>query len=373
MLRSKLRSIFFPNQFIFLLTFINIAVTAVFVALSSWAIYNTACLLADGMLSMTVQKQNLFESTLYQYLWVFSLCAVFLGGLIHYYLTKKVTEPLKKLIFSTKKMKQGQYVPISVTVKRDGEIGELINHFNELAQQLETNEKQRRKLVSDLSHEFRTPLTNLNGYLRALQSGILEGDERLYQALYEESSKLTQLVEQIEKLKEWDDMAERTVVEKEAVNMKEFIGKSVKIFHWTLEQNDMDLVLDVESSIVAIDSTSISQVMSNLLDNAIRYYKGTGPIIIKGEKLPSEYKVSVTGPGRIISKADRERIFDRFYRTEKSRSRKLGGSGLGLAISKEIVERHNGKIGLQSESDIHTFWFVLPHLLQTTAHDGGLD
>jgi two-component system sensor histidine kinase BaeS len=345
---------------IFRLTFINIVITAIFVAYSSWAIYNTACLLADGMLSMTAQKQNLFETTLYQYLWIFSLSAVFLGGLIHYYLTKKITEPLKKLILSAKEMKQGNYIPIQVPVKEDGEMGELINHFNELTKQMETNEKQRRKMVSDLSHEFRTPLTNLNGYLRALQSGVLEGDERLYQALYEESSKLTQLVEQMERLKEWDDMTERAADKIEAVDMKEFIEKSVEIFHWTLAQKDIELVMDVESSVVDIDATSISQVVSNLLDNAIRYYEGTDPITIKGEKLSKAYRVSITGPGRTIAKAERKRIFERLYRTESSKSQATGGSGLGLAISKEIIERHHGKINLQSDGSTHTFWFTLP-------------
>nr|WP_266095256.1 sensor histidine kinase [Gracilibacillus oryzae] len=122
----------------------------------------------------------------------------------------------------------------------------------------------------------------------------------------------------------------------------------------------MKVLVKAESGIVLVNDRSISQVLSNLLDNAIRYYEGTGPLIIKGECSDSEYKFTVTGPGRAIRPEDSERIFERFYRTEHSRSREFGGSGLGLAISKEIIEQHNGKIGVQSEGNNHTFWFVLP-------------
>src|SRR5699024_763667 len=109
-----------------------------------------------------------------------------------------------------------------------------------------------------------------------------------------------------------------------------------------------------------IDATSISQVVSNLLDNAIRYYEGMGPIMIKGEKLSKTYKVSITGPGRIIAKTEKKKVFERLYRTESSKSQATRGSGLGLAISKEIIERYHGEINLQSDGNTHTFWFTLP-------------
>jgi len=132
------------------------------------------------------------------------------------------------------------------------------------------------------------------------------------------------------------------------------------LFNWILEQKNIELVMDVESNVVDIDATSISQVMSNLLDNAIRYYEGTDPITIKGEKLSKAYKVSITGPGRSIIKVERKRIFERLYRTESSKSQAKGGTGLGLAISKEIIERHHGEISLHSDGSTHTFWFTLP-------------
>ncbi|WP_077602940.1 sensor histidine kinase [Oceanobacillus sojae] len=359
MLQNKWGRNFLPKRFLIQLTVINMIVIVAFVMLSSWAIYNTACMLADGLTSMTEQKQNQFQATLFQYLWIFSISAVILGSLIHFYLTKKMIQPLRELIQSTKEMKQGQY-PSSIHVKGDGEVGELIRHFNDLVQQLETNEQQRKNLVSDLSHEFRTPLTNLNGYLLALQNGVMEGDEKLYQSLYAESSKLTQLVEQMEQLKEWDDMQIYSFHEKELTNMQEFIERSIKIFQWPLEKKQIELKTDIQTGTAVINRTSISQVISNLMDNAIRYYDDAGPINIKGEEMHNEYKVSITGPGRAISEKDKERIFERFYRIETSRSREFGGSGLGLAISKEIIERHHGEIGVQSKGNMHTVSFIIP-------------
>lgn len=359
MLKNKWGNGLVPKQFLFRLTLINILVITSFVGLSSWAIYNTACVLADGLVSMSNQKQAKFEATLLQYLWIFSISTIIIGSLTHFYLTKKLIHPLRELIDSTKKMKYGKY-PEPITVKPDGEIGELISHFNDLVSQIEANEQHRRKLVSDLSHEFRTPLSNLNGYLHALQSGVLEGDNKLYQSLYEESKRLIHLVEQMEQLKEWDYISNQRFTQKAPSNMKKLVDQTVEMFRWTLKQVNIKVVVDVTSSIVMVNSGAITQVISNLLDNAIRYYEGEGPITIKGKMNQSTYYLSLTGPGKPISIEKQERIFDRFYRIDHSRSREFGGSGLGLAISKEIIERHHGKLDVSSDGNIHTFWIELP-------------
>src|SRR5699024_10312983 len=131
-------------------------------------------------------NQKQFDSTLYYYLWIFSFIAIIIGSIIHYYLTKKTIRPLKRLTESTKSMKEGNY-PKPLEVTTNDEIGQLTSHFNGLIQQLKNNHEHRQKLVTDLSHELRTPLSNLNGYLYALKNGVIEGEEELYESLYEES------------------------------------------------------------------------------------------------------------------------------------------------------------------------------------------
>ncbi len=348
-----------PKQLLFRLTFMNIIVIATFIALSSWAIYNTACILADGLTTMTHIKQAKFESTLFQYLLIFSISTILISSVIHFYLTKRVIHPLQELIQSTKRMRNGYY-PKPMKVKYEDEIGELIIHFNDLVKQLKDNEQHRQKLIADLSHEFRTPLTNLNGYLKALKSGVIQPDEDLYQSLFEETSRLIKLVEQMELLKEWNAVTEQTFSEKTRIDMKILAEESSRMFRWSLKEAGIKMDFQVESGFVHVQSEGISQVLNNFIDNAIRYYQRAGNITVEGKKLHSEYMISVIGPGEPIPMEEHERIFQRFYRLNEAGTQDKGGTGLGLAISKEIIEHHNGRIGAVSDGNIHTFWFTLP-------------
>ena len=358
-MRNKIKNLSFPKRFLARLTFINIVVITALVGVSGWSIYNTACVLADGLTTMTNDNQTLFEKTLLQYLLFFSITTIFIGSLAHFYLTKKLINPVQEIILSMKKMKQGEY-PSQINVKAKGELAELISQFNDLVQQLKSNEEQRRKLVSDLSHEFRTPLSNLSGYLKALQTGVIDGDQKLYQSLNEETNRLIHLVEQMELLKEWNYVSSQTFMEKSSVQIKTLVEKSIEMFKWTLLETNIKVNVDIEPSMLTVNSEALIQVISNLMDNAINYYEGTGPIIIKGTNLKTEYILTITGPGKRITEHDRQRIFERFYRTDHSRSRDSGGTGLGLAISKEIIEQHKGKIDVSSKNNVHTFWVTLP-------------
>ncbi|MEN1967227.1 ATP-binding protein [Lentibacillus sp. N15] len=355
----KLKKRWLPSKFLWRLTLTNIIIIAFFIGLSSWAIYNTACFLADGMGAMNPNKQSQFDSTLFQYLWIFSISAIFIGSLIHFYLTKELIRPIRQLIESTRRMKQGQY-PDPIQIKYMDETGELVGHFNDLVQQLKHNQQHRQKLVSDLSHEIRTPLANLNGYLSALKNGVITGDQQLYQSLYDEVTRLTHMVEQLDQLKEWDYRAQQTFSEKASTDLALLLEQTVNMFQWALKRAGIKWEVRTVSGMAMINDEAISQVISNLIDNSIRYYEGNEPMVLKGEPYQTEYKISVTGPGKIIPDADQERIFERFYRVDSSRTRDTGGTGLGLAIAKEIVEHHNGTIGMQSTSHVHTFWFTLP-------------
>jgi two-component system, OmpR family, sensor histidine kinase BaeS len=360
LLWNKRAKTFLPNKLLWRLTFVNVIVVGIFIALSSWAIYHTACSLANGLGSWNDSKQQLFNSTLFQYLWIFSIAAISIGSLIHYRLVKEIIRPLKELIESTKRMKAGHY-PNPIIVNTRDEVGELIGHFNDLVKQLKEMQQHRKELVLDFSHEFRTPLANLNGYLGALKNGVIEGDQQIYHSLQKESERLIHMVEQLEQVKEWDYISKQTYTEKEPIDMQFLIHQSVAMFRWSLENAGINVEVQAESGTVNVSNEGISQVISNLIDNAIRYYQGTGPIMIKGELVESHYRLSISGPGQAIPIQEKDRIFERFYRSNSSRERdNTGGTGLGLAISKEIIVHHQGKIGLKSEEETHTFWITLP-------------
>jgi len=330
-------------------------------AISGWAIYNTACFLAEGIGGLDAQRQQQFNSTLLNYLWIFIITAALVGSFLHFYLIKRLIKPIKSLIQSTEQLKLGHY-PEPVENYKNDEIGQLVQQYNGLIEQLQTNEQQRKNLITDLSHEIRTPLSNLNGYLQALKDGDIMGEKTLFASLHQESSRLSQMIDQLEQLKEWDYLSTQSIVKKETHEIEILLNQCVAMFDrgWDPQKN-IPIQLEVESCKLYINIEGIQQVIGNLLENAIRYYDGTGPIILKGKKREKEYYISITGPSKPIPAQEQEKVFKRFYRLESSRSRSTGGSGLGLAISKEIVERHHqGQIGIGTTNNSNTFWIVLP-------------
>lgn len=308
---------------------------------------------------LNAQRQQQFNATLFQYLLIFSIIGIVAGSLLHFYFTKKLMKPVRELIQSTKKLQGGEY-PEPIDVQSEDEIGELIYQYNRLIKELQKNEEHREKLVTDLSHEFRTPLANLNGYLHALRTGVIVGDEELFESLYKESNRLTEMIEQLDQLKQWDYVRSHTGAKKQFVNIADEIYQCAAMFNWTLKEENIPLEIDAENKDISIQVEGIQQVISNLLDNAIRYYEGTGPIILKGEQLKLTYRISVIGPSKNIPQDERDQLFERFYRVESSRSRETGGTGLGLAIAKEIVERHHGKMTVDETEDGNCFSFTLP-------------
>ena len=350
---------FIPKGFLWRLTILNVFVVATTIAVSGWAIYNTACFLVEGMGNLDIQRQGQFNATLFQYLWIFSIIGVLVGSMLHFYLTKKLIKPIRQLINSTKQMKKGEY-PKPIKVVSQDEVGELVKQYNGLIQQLEINESHRQKLVSDLSHEFRTPLANLNGYLHALESGVIEGEKKLYTSLYKEANRLTQMVEQFEQFKEWDYIKSQSIIEKQSVDIADQIDQCAAMFRWRLIKAEIPIQVDVNTHHITIHIEGVQQVLSNLLDNGIRYYQGDVGITINGKLSAGAYRISITGQGQPIPEPEQDKIFDRFYRIDNSRSRDTGGTGLGLAIAKEIVERHGGKIGVETVGNRNTFWFTLP-------------
>lgn len=356
---KKIKS-FFPKGLLWRLTFVNILVIISAIGFSGWALYQTACFLIRDIGNLDAQRQFQFNTILLQYLWIFSIIGIIVGSLLHFHFIKKILNPVRKLIESTKQMKSGQF-PDPIEVHSKDEVGELVEQFNGLVQQLRHNETYREKVVSDLSHEFRTPLSNLNGYLHALQTGVIAGDEQLYESLYKESNRLTLMVEQLEQLNQWDDLSSLTLLEKKNVNIASQIEQCASMFNWTLTEANISIKIEVEPQDILIQVEGIQQVINNLLDNAIQYYDGTGPITLKGESLNGFYQISVCGPSQPISEEEKKYIFERFYRIDTSRSRETGGSGLGLAIAKEIIEHHKGNLNLKIKDKRNCFYFTLPY------------
>lgn len=334
-------------------------VVVVVMSIGGWAIYHTACYLVEGIGHLSVHRQKYFNATLLQYLWIFSISIIVSGGTLHFYFTKKLIKPIRDMIDSTKMVKKGEY-PQPLNVSSQDEIGELLIHYNELIEQIQSNDLYRKKFMADFSHEFRTPLSNLQGYLDALRNGMITGDVELYESLHHESTRLTLLLTQFEQLQEWDNLDSQKIVKKENIDINHLIKQSVAMFELRLSEANIPIQLSVIPKSLFVQRDGIQQVISNLLDNAIRYYEGNENIILTGEIFGEVYRVSVSGQSQQIPTSEIDQIFNRFYRIDDSRSRETGGSGLGLAIAKEIVQSHGGKIGVEKVNDRNIFWFTIP-------------
>lgn len=347
-----------PSRLLWRLTMVNTIVIIALMTLIGWAVYETACSLTAGMGNLGEQRQEQFNATLLQYVVIFVIIGVVAGGALHLYFTRKIINPIKQLIESTKQIKRGSY-PARLSTKAEGELVDLLDQFNEMVEQLERNEYERDKLVTDLSHEIRTPLANLSGYLQALKTGVIAADEQIYASLIKEANRIQDLISQLDQLKQWNSQGAEESCE-ELFSIQSTVDQVVSMFLWQLNKRKIPYHVKVEEANLKGNPSGIEQAINNILANAIDYYKGPGKIVISGKVMKDEYLISISGPGDTISEEDTDRIFDRFYRVDSSRSRETGGSGLGLSITKDIISYHGGEISFLSKDGENIVSFTIP-------------
>ncbi|MFS1510968.1 cell wall metabolism sensor histidine kinase WalK [Chengkuizengella sp. SCS-71B] len=225
--------------------------------------------------------------------------------------------------------------------------------------------QSRREFVANVSHELRTPLTTIKSYLEALEDGALnEADlaKRFVGVTRNEADRMIRLVNDLLHLSRYD--SNQMVVMKRETEIKQTLEDVVDRFSFQLNQRNIKLLLSIDPSIhtIMIDPDKIDQVLDNLVSNAIKYTADEGEIEINCRRKGQDWvEISVQDNGLGIPKRDIQRIFERFYRVDKARSRNMGGTGLGLSIAKEIINAHGGEITLESELHKGTkVTFVIP-------------
>ncbi|MBB5174049.1 sensor histidine kinase [Texcoconibacillus texcoconensis] len=337
----------------------NILLMTTLVIISSLIIYNTACYLVEQIPNVDESTQTSFNETLYTYLLWMSPLVILIGSVLHFSMIKKMLNPVRKLASSTKVLKNGQY-PSPIDIEQDDEIGELTHNFNELIDRLKENEHIRNKMLGDMAHELRTPLSNINGYLEGLKNEVIVGSPSLYDSLHKESERVIQMINQLNELDEWNDCVKSN--EKKNARIDQVLTHCMNLFNFEFEKRNIIYDICVDEATLFIDEKEVHQAMMNLIQNSIQYYDGTGEILLHGKKRQGDYFISVTGPGEPIPEEEREWLFERFYKVDRSRQRKTEGTGLGLSIVKEIiVGTHNGNVGIETHENQHTFWMTIPY------------
>jgi len=273
-------------------------------------------------------------------------------------LARMLARPLEEVGAAARRVAEGDY---AARVPREGpeELASLADSFNQMAASLERQEAMRRDFIANAAHELRTPLTNLQGYLEALRDGVIVADRATYESLWDEAERLVRLSRSLDALAEGDAATSAPPVID--LDLAVAIRAALELAQPSLERAELGLVVDVPATLPArANPDALAQVLGNLISNAARYTPAGGTVTIRAERRPSDLLVSISNTGDGIPPDDLPRVFERFYRVEKSRDRARGGAGIGLAIVKQLVEAGGGHVGADSSDGLTRFWFSLP-------------
>ena len=288
-------------------------------------------------------------------------------------LSRRIVGPLESLTSAARRMTEGD-LSQRVDPQGVGEIGELAKAFNAMAESVARNELLRSHMVSDVAHELRTPLTNVSGYLEGLRDGVFEPSAETLDSVLREAQMLGRLVDDLHELTvaeagqlrlERQPVAGADVVERAANAARpQAVARGLTI----------DVDLDAELPPVEVDPNRIGQVLRNLLNNALAYTPTGGAVVISARCSQGWVEIRVADTGVGIAEEDLPYVFERFYRSDRSRTRATGGTGLGLTIAKRIVEAHGGTIQVESQPGRGTkFSFTVPVYLSPSPPSYGLN
>ena len=286
-----------------------------------------------------------------------AIVALLLGSILFF----QIVSPIQKLTTAAQKIASGD-LKQRITTQSQDEIGTLATTFNQMADSLAKHEELRRNMIADVAHELRTPLTVIQGNLEAMLDGVLPTSPQEIATIRDEAALLTRLVADLRLL----SLAESGQLKLERVrtNIAELTTHAVEPFHLQAQSSQVELKLELASNLpqVEVDTDRITQVIRNLLSNALRHTPEGGQVTISCERdTPHQVVITVSDTGEGISPADLPFVFDRFYRADKSRSRISGGSGIGLTIVKQLVEAHGGTVWVENQPPRGTtFGFSLP-------------
>lgn len=296
-----------------------------------------------GITQTTQKVRNLFIYS--------SIVSILFATVVVHFMAKYVTGPLREMNKIAQRMAKGDFSQ-RVTIHQADEIGDLGEAFNYMSGQIEKQEKLRRDFVADVSHELRSPLTNIQGFIEAIMDGkdrTPEDRSRYLGIIHKETTRLSRLVNELLYLSKLESGTVET--SKTLFSLNEVIESSVQKFLPVAGEKKQNIICSVseEEIILSGNPDRIEQVITNLLDNACRHSPEGADIDVKLTKTSDSAKVMIIDRGEGIPPEDLPMIWERFYKVDKARKRDTGGTGLGLAIVRQIVESYGGQIEVTSE------------------------
>lgn len=301
---------------------------------------------------------NGFLNISYMTLAIIFLCAFVVLGLFTY----TVYIPIRKITEAAKEYATGDFSK-QINIHKNDEIGYLAASLNFMATELSTLEEDQRKFIANVSHDFRSPLTSIKGYIEAIMDGTIpyEMQDKYLNIILFETERLNKLTQSMLELNKYGKKG--TMLDISRFDINHTIKMVVQSFEGTCKEKKIsfELILTGQTLFVSADISKIQQVLYNLIDNAIKFSHPDSAITIETTEKNGKVFVSVKDTGIGIPKDSLKKIWERFYKTDLSRGKDKKGTGLGLAIVKEIVSAHNENINVISTEGVGTeFIFTLP-------------
>ncbi|WP_026976098.1 sensor histidine kinase [Alicyclobacillus contaminans] len=331
-----------------------------------------ALLIGAVVYSYSKMLLNLTQAGL---LTLIAVVAGIISSVAYWLMTIPITNSVNRLIHFAEQVGNGQLEEGDTQNSGPHEVRRLTQAVQRMQQrmhenfkQLELMERTRRELIANVSHDLRTPIASIQSFVEALEDGVIDDYEtsRVYlKTIHREASRLSSLIDDLFELSKLE--AGQQSYHPVPAHIDQIIIEVLESYSVRIHEKGLNVQVTVadDTPILFIMPDKIARVLSNLVNNAIRHAPEQSELRIEVKKLPGGnfVEIVVTDEGEGVSAENAERVFERFYRTDKSRNRDSGGAGLGLAIARSLVELHGGEIGVRvpsGKSHGSQFWFTLP-------------
>lgn len=318
-------------------------------------------MMENSMQTLGAEIEANFRESLKNALLIAGASAMVVATILSAYVSQRIVRPIRALVGASQRIAAGHYTE-RLTEGQNDEIGDLTRSFNRMAETLAEAEKVRQQLIADVSHELKTPLASIKGYMEGLQDGVIAPTPETFELVHREADRLQRLVQDLQELSRAE--ASQLKLNIQPTSAIDIVKAAMDALYPQFEEENVKLrtALPADAPMVRADPDRVRQVLINLLGNALQYTPSSGEVTVRLAREGTWLRFSVEDTGIGLASQDLERVFQRFYRVDKSRARSSGGSGIGLTISRHIIEAHGGRIWAESAGlgRGSTFCFTLP-------------
>jgi len=307
---------------------------------------------ADHSLSFFKDLRNAFTTH--------TILVLFLTLFATYFATRQTVKPIRQLSSAALDFARGEFGARVPLPRKQDELYDMAVSFNNMADSVQSMEESRRSLMASVSHDLRTPMTTISGFVDAMLDGTIPPDKQqeYLQIISSETKRLSRMASSMLQVSRLES---GTPLNKSPFDLSEMIRRIVISFEQKLEEKQLEILLDIpETQVITADHDALFQVVYNLFDNAVKFTPDQGQITIFLHVTGGKVQFNILNTGSAIPPEKLKHIFDRFYKADSSRGVNKNGSGLGLYIAKTIINRHGGDILATSAEDRTEFCFTMP-------------